>query len=174
MNALDPPLPQSFFARAADDVALDLVGARIIRRTPEGMREWVIEETEAYLGTHDLACHSSRGRTARTAVMFGAPGRLYVYLVYGLHLMLNVVTGPPGAGAAVLLRNAGGIVGPGRLGRALGLTLEMSGKPAEFETGLWFAPRRGAAPRVAIAPRIGVAYAGPEWAARPLRFTRSD
>ena len=73
--------------------------------------------------------------------MFGPPGTLYIYLVYGLHLMLNVVTGPEGCGSAVLIRGAGNAQGPGRLGRALALTLDLNGKAATPETGLWFEER---------------------------------
>ena len=130
-------------------------------------KHFVITETEAYLGPHDLACHSARGRTARTEVMFGPPGTLYIYLVYGLHWMLNVVTGPPGS--AVLLRSAGGVNGPGRLGAALAITGALNGKAAQPSTGLWFEDRP-AAGRVIATPRIGVDYAGQFWSRRKLRF----
>ncbi len=132
---------------------------------------FTVTETEAYLGPHDLACHSRGGRTRRTEVMFGQPGTLYVYLVYGLHLMLNVVTGPEGCAAAVLIRSAGNTHGPGRLGRALSLTTDLNGKAASPGTGLWFEHRGIVARRITTAPRIGVGYAGPRWSRRKLRFT---
>lgn len=106
-----------------------------MRRTRLDTRAYVITETEAYLGPHDLACHSARGRTARTEVMFGPPGTLNIYLVYGLHLMLNVVAGAEGSGAAVLVRSAGGVQGPGRLGKALELSMELNGKAAGRASG---------------------------------------
>ena len=94
-------LAAAFFARAADRVARDLIGARLAVRRPDGVVErHLVFETEAYLGAHDLACHGARGRTARNAVMFGPAGRWYVYLCYGLHWMLNIVTGPEGVPAA--------------------------------------------------------------------------
>lgn len=125
--------------------------------------------TEAYLGPHDLACHSARGRTRRTEVMLGRPGTLYIYLVYGLHLMLNVVTGPEGCAAAVLIRSAGNVQGPSRLGQALALTTDLNGKAASPETGLWFEERGVFARHIVTAPRIGVGYAGPKWSRRKLR-----
>jgi DNA-3-methyladenine glycosylase len=84
-------------------------------------------ETEAYEGTHDLASHSSRGRTPRTEVMFGPAGRFYVYRVYGLHWMLNIVTGEVGDAAAVLIRGIEGTSGPGRVAAALGIDGSFNG-----------------------------------------------
>src|SRR5262249_16003202 len=134
----------------------------------------VITETEAYLGPHDLASHSAKGRTPRTDTMFGPPGTLYIYLVYGLHLMLNVITGPEGVAAAVLIRSGGHAEGPGRLGRALGLTLDLNGKAASPASGLWFEDRGARPRRIVVAPRVGVGYAGPKWSRRRLRFILRD
>jgi DNA-3-methyladenine glycosylase len=164
-------LEPAFFDRPADHVARDLLGKALLRRNGRIQRTFVITETEAYLGPHDRACHSARGRTARTEVMFGPPGTLYIYLVYGLHWMLNVVTGRPGS--AVLLRSAGGANGPGRLGAALALTGALNGKAAEPSTGLWFEDRP-AAGRVVATPRIGIDYAGQFWSRRKLRFVRTQ
>jgi len=166
------PLPVAFFARAADRVARDLLGASLAVRRGDGRIErHVVHETEAYLGAHDLACHGSRGLTPRNAVMFGPAGRWYVYLCYGLHWMLNVVTGPEGVPAAVLIRGAGGVAGPGRLTRALGIDRSFDGRPASRAGGLWIEPTGGPIPARMMrrTPRIGVGYAG-EWAGKPLRF----
>ena len=155
-------LPPEYFARPAEILARDLVGAVVGRRLAGEETRHVITETEAYLGAHDLACHSARGRTPRTEVMFGPPGTLYIYLVYGLHLMLNVVAGPEGAGAAVLIRSAGAVQGPGRLGKKLALSMELKGREACAITGLWF--EQGFKPsRILATPRIGVVYAGSRW-----------
>jgi hypothetical protein len=97
-------LPHSFYDRDAENVARDLLGKLIVRRVDHRMLIGRIVETEAYLGPHDLAAHSSKGRTARTAVMFGPPGHAYVYLIYGMHHCLNVVTGPGDHASAVLIR----------------------------------------------------------------------
>jgi DNA-3-methyladenine glycosylase len=160
----------TFFDRPADHVARDLLGKALVRRIGCAEHAFTISETEAYLGPHDLACHSARGRTQRTEVMFGQPGTLYIYLVYGLHLMLNVVTGPTGCAAAVLIRSAGNAHGPGRLGRELALTADLNGKAASPDTGLWFEDRGILAYRIVTAPRIGVGYAGPKWSHRKLRY----
>jgi DNA-3-methyladenine glycosylase len=163
-------LEPAFFNRRADEVARDLLGKALVRRIGQAREALIITETEGYLGPQDLACHSARGRTPRTEVMFGRPGTLYIYLVYGLHLMLNVVTGPEGCGSAVLIRGAGNALGPGRLGRSLALTLDLNGKAATPETGLWFEERDVLSRRITAGPRIGVDYAGPKWSQRKLRF----
>jgi DNA-3-methyladenine glycosylase len=161
----------SFFDRPADRVARDLLGAQLAVRTADGgVVRHVVFETEAYLGAHDLACHGSRGLTRRNATMFGPAGRWYVYLCYGMHWMLNVVTGREGVPAAVLIRGVGGHVGPGRVTKALGIDRSIDGRPADRRVGLWLeagvaVPRR----LVVRTPRIGVAYAG-AWAEKPLRF----
>jgi DNA-3-methyladenine glycosylase len=169
-----PVLRRAFFDRPAVVLARDLIGARIVRRCAQGEECFTITETEAYLGPHDLACHSARGRTRRNEVMFGPPGTLYIYLVYGLHLMLNVVAGPQNAGSAVLIRSAGSSRGPGRLGKALNLSMTLNGQIAAPETGLWFEEGEGVPHKVTLTPRIGVNYAGPRWARRKLRFVLAN
>ncbi|NCX99465.1 MAG: DNA-3-methyladenine glycosylase, partial [Planctomycetia bacterium] len=109
MSCIRRPLAGDFFDRPADRVARELLGAWLTLRAPDGrISRHRVFETEAYLGGHDLACHGSRGLTRRNATMFGPSGRWYVYLCYGMHWMLNVVTGAEGVPAAVLIRGAGG------------------------------------------------------------------
>jgi DNA-3-methyladenine glycosylase len=173
------PLPLAFAARDTAEVARDLLGRLLVHRTARGLRVGRIVETEAYLGPHDLACHTSKGRTARTEVMFGPPGHAYVFLVYGMHHCVNVVTG---GGAAVLLRAvepvegvAAGLRtdGPGRLTKALGLTLRHNALPLDA-LPLFLAAGDAVPPRrIARGPRIGVAYAK-TWANKPLRFWVKD
>lgn len=165
-------LDAAFFDRSAERVALDLLGARLAMRRPDGgIERHVVFETEAYLGAHDLACHGARGMTRRNAVMFGPAGHWYVYLCYGLHWMLNIVTGPEGVPAAVLIRGVGTHVGPGRLTRALSIDRSFDGRAALPGQGLWLEAAPRAVPRrlVRRTPRIGVGYAG-DWAEKPLRF----
>ena len=104
--------------------------------------------------------------------MFGSTGTFYVYFVYGLHWMLNVVIGPIGFPAAVLIRSVEGINGPSRLTKAVGITGKLNGKVASEEIGVWFS--EGSVPSKRLiqrSPRIGVAYAGPVWSVKPYRFT---
>ncbi|MFH1497995.1 MAG: DNA-3-methyladenine glycosylase [Verrucomicrobiota bacterium] len=132
-----------------------------------------IVEAEAYDGPCDLACHASKGRTARTGVMFGPAGTWYVYLCYGVHEMLNLVTGPVDYPAAILIRGVEGAVGPGRLTRALGLDRSFNAMPARRRSGLWVEDDGWTLPvgqTITAGPRVGVAYAGPEWSAKPWRF----
>ncbi len=142
----------------------------MVRDAGGGLSRHVVHETEAYLGAHDLACHGRTGPTARNATMFGPGGRWYVYLCYGMHWMLNAVTGPEGVPAAVLIRGAGVWTGPGRLTRGLGIDRRHDARPVAPATGLWL-ERGVAVPRrwVARTARIGVGYAG-DWAEKPLRF----
>ena len=131
----------------------------------------MITETEAYEGLSDLASHASRGKTPRNAPMWGEAGHWYIYLVYGMHDMLNVVTGKQSYPAAVLVRGVEGCTGPGRVTRALNVTRTLNGKRAVPESGLWFEDRgvRIASRRIKRTPRVGVAYAG-KWAHKPYRF----
>jgi DNA-3-methyladenine glycosylase len=165
------PLAAAFYEQPADRVARDLLGARLVVRAPDGgLSRYVVFETEAYLGAHDLACHGSKGMTKRNAVMFGPAGRWYVYLCYGMHWMLNVVTGAEGVPAAVLIRGAGEFVGPGRVTRGLGIDKAFDGRAAARTTGLWLEAGEPIPPRaISRTPRIGVGYAG-AWAEKPLRF----
>jgi len=103
---LPAPLDRRFFERAPDAVAYDLVGSWLVLHDDDVERRALIVETEAYGGSDDPASHAFRGPTKRSAIMFGPAGFLYVYLIYGVHWCMNVVTGPEGTATAVLLRGA--------------------------------------------------------------------
>ncbi len=155
-----------------------LLGKLLVVAGPPGStpRRLRICETEAYHGPADRASHARRGRTPRAAVMFAPGGVWYVYLCYGVHEMLNLVTGPEGWPAAVLIRGIEGVSGPGRLTAAHRLDRRFNGRPADRTAGLWLEDDGWVVPRRAIraTPRIGVASAGPEWAAKPWRFVLTE
>jgi DNA-3-methyladenine glycosylase len=185
-------LPRSFYARSVHEVARDLLGTILVRLLPGGRGQGVrlagrIVEVEAYDGPHDLACHASKGRTERTDVMFGEAGHAYVYLIYGMHSCLNIVTGPVGYPAAVLVRALEPLEGvetmvagrdpaariasgPGRLTRALRIDRSLNradlcaSGPLLIEQGM---PLDDGT--ILRGPRIGVDYAGP-WAGKPWRL----
>lgn len=166
-------LPPAFFARHALTVARQLLGKYVVIRG-EGQAEveaFQIHETEAYIGAHDEACHGRFGVTQRGAVLFGPPGHWYVYFIYGMYWMLNVVTDRDGAASGVLIRGAGIYSGPGRLTKALGIDKRFNALPVAPASQLWIEDRGHAVRRghVRRTPRIGVDYAGP-WKDKPYRF----
>ena len=188
------PLDRGLVSADAVTTARTLLGMLLVR--DEGPDRCVgrIVETEAYGGPSDKASHARAGRTARTAQMFGPPGHAYVYLVYGMHHCLNVVCGPDGEAAAVLIRALEPLdgleqmrarrgrttgpderlaAGPARACQALGVDRSFNGLDLLTDERLWL----GADPNGSLADtdivagtRIGVDYAGPDWAARPWRF----
>ncbi len=192
------PIDPALVAADAVTAAQRLLGAWLVRDDGRGRRIGRIVETEAYAGPNDRASHARAGRTPRTAVMFGPPGRAYVYLVYGLHHCLNVVCGPDGVAAAVLIRALEPIdglgrmrerrgrtagpptrtaAGPARACQALDIDRSLSGLDLLTDPRLWLAadPRAGQDhPAIVSGPRIGVDYAGPDWAGRPWRFGLAD
>lgn len=164
-------LSSGFFHRSAVIVARELIGKTLVRTRGGTSERFTITETEAYEGPNDLASHASRGRTPRTAVMFGPPGYLYVYFIYGMYNMLNIVTGHDGYPGAVLIRGVRGISGPGRLTRALAIGKEMNTKKLGRAAGLWIEDGETVPSRKILrTPRIGVNYAGPVWSQKRYRF----
>ena len=175
-----PKLPRIFYDRDTILVAQELLGKWLVHQADGGERIGKIVEVEAYLGEHDLAAHSSKGRTERTKIMFGPPGHAYVYLIYGMWHCLNVVSGEEGVPHAVLLRAlapvsgvTGRASGPGLLCRALGIDRGANGLDLTGAT-LWIERPHAPQPvRIGRSARIGIDYAG-EWAARPWRFFDRD
>ncbi|MFN8522662.1 MAG: DNA-3-methyladenine glycosylase [Chloroflexota bacterium] len=176
--------PRAELVRCLDrptlEVARGLLGWRLIHEVDGRVLSGRIVETEAYVGEEDLACHAARGRTARTEVMYGAPGHAYVYLIYGMYHCFNVVTEREGYPAAVLIRALepdAGVAdrtdGPGRLCRALGIHRGHTG--ANLIAGpLRIEPDPSPSDSsIAVSTRINVDYAG-DWALRPWRFYLSE
>ena len=182
------PLDRAFYARPTTGVARELLGKLLVRRLAGRPAQVArIVEVEAYLGVRDAASHARRGPTPRAAIMFGPPGFLYVYLIYGMHHCMNFVTETDGVAGAVLIRAAAPLVGfdrgaadesrsatrlltgPGKLCAGLAITRANNGHDLTARREFFVADDGAPAPRRARSARIGVEYAG-EWAARKLRF----
>jgi len=169
-------LARAFYDRETVEVAHYLLGMHLVHVVDGVERVGRIVEVEAYLGPHDLAAHSAKGLTKRTRVMFGPPGHAYVYLIYGMHWCVNVVTQREGMASAVLLRAlepvanlAGRTQGPALLCKAMGIDGRLNGHDLLSDDLFIRRPARMPALRIVKRPRIGVDYAGP-WARRLLRF----
>lgn len=174
------PLPRAFYERPTLVVARALLGKLLVRRSAQQERVARLVEVEAYLGERDAASHARRGPTPRAAIMFGPPGLLYVYLIYGMHNCMNVVTETDGVAGAVLLRAAQPLAGfdetpprpltgPGKLCAGLGITRADNGHDLVSGGSFFLADDGARPPKRARSPRVGVDYAG-DWAARLLRF----
>ena len=169
-------LPREFYDRDTILVARELLGKLLVHRAGDLARIGKIVEVEAYLGEHDLAAHSSKGRTARTEIMFGPPGYAYVYLIYGMHYCMNIVTQREGHASAVLLRAVepvenldGRTCGPGLLCRAMKIDKKLNGHDLLSDDFFIAAPGTAEKFSTVKGPRIGVDYAK-HWAKRHLRF----
>jgi DNA-3-methyladenine glycosylase len=180
-------LRRSFYEQPTIEVARQLLGKYLIRKHPDGTTVGRIVETEAYIGPQDKACHASRGRTPRTEIMFGRAGHAYVYMIYGFHYMLNIVTEAADFPAAVLIRAVEPLEGlplmqsrrqterlrslasgPGKLCRAFAIDRTLNGNDVCGKV-LYLDDHGEPAPKVVTAPRIGVDYAG-KWKHKPWRF----
>lgn len=176
------PIGRAFYERSADVVAEELVGRILVRRWRRRVLRARIVETEAYVGCHDLACHAAKGRTARTDVMFGPGGHAYVYLIYGMYDMLNIVAGREGDAQAVLIRAAepldgwdANLSGPGKLAKLMHITRRYNGIDMTTNSSLCVidAPRGATPPRIERTPRIGIDYAK-DWRDALLRYVDAD
>ena len=180
-------LRRSFYEQPTIEVARQLLGKYLVRKHPDGTTVGRIVETEAYIGPQDKACHASRGRTPRTEIMFGRAGHAYVYMIYGFHYMLNIVTEAADFPAAVLIRAVEPLEGlplmqsrrqterlhslasgPGKLCRAFAIDRTLNGNDVCGRV-LYLDDHGEPAPKVVTTPRIGVDYAG-KWKHKPWRF----
>jgi DNA-3-methyladenine glycosylase len=158
-------LPYEFYHRPCDVVARELVGKVIVR----GDMRLRISETEVYWGESDTACHASKGKTRRAQVLWADAGTIYVYLCYGMHWLLNIVTGDENDPQAVLIRACAEAPGPGKLTKALGITGEYNRQSILETADLWIEDD-GFRCGIQTAPRVGIGYASPEDQARLWRF----
>ncbi len=163
-------LDKDYFARPATELAPLLLGKWLCRRTENGIERRRIIETECYFGEEDTACHAHKGRTARTDTLYLAGGVTYVYLCYGIHSLLNIVTGDEGHPEAVLIRGVEGALGPGRVTKALGITTAQNRTPLCPESGIWLEDDGTPPPEFVAGPRVGIDYAEKEDRDRPWRY----
>ncbi len=163
-------LDLDFFTRDVLVVAPEILGkVMAIRLNGGSVARFAVKDAEAYRGTEDKACHASKGRTARTEIMFHQGGVLYVYLVYGVHWMLNIVTGLENDPQAVLIRGIENCSGPGRVTKLIGIDGSFNGENLILSERIWF---EYATPvkNFRTGQRIGIEYAGEYWKKRPWRY----
>jgi len=166
------PLPHSFFDRPTLKVARELIGCFLVRKIGGKIERHMIIEVEAYDGFKDEASHASHGMTKRNQIMFKSAGHIYVYFTYGMHWMLNIVTGPLEYPAAVLIRGLESENGPARLTKKLKIDGALNGKMLSKKNGLWIEGRDASMkqPKIMRTARVGVLYAGKLWAEKKYRF----
>jgi DNA-3-methyladenine glycosylase len=163
-------LSRDFYIRDVLEVAPDIIGKNIIIMLKDNsFARYQVTDVEAYRGNEDKACHASKGRTARTEVMFRDGGHLYVYLIYGMYWMLNIVTASEGTPQAVLIRGIADISGPGRVSKTLAIDRSYYGEDLVTSERIWLEDV-GAKPEYKTGPRIGIDYAGEYWKSRPWRY----
>lgn len=165
-------LGMEFFLRDALEVAPELVGKTLVSSLPGAQeRRLVITETEVYRGVEDSACHAHRGRTKRTEMLYRPGGAVYVYLCYGIHWLLNVITGPEDFPQGVLIRACEGFEGPGKLTKYLGITGAQNGIDI-CSSPLLRIEDEGRMVNITTDKRVGIAYAEEADRERLWRFKR--
>ena len=163
-------LDREFYNQDVLEVAPSLLGQHLVRLWPNGTKSiYVISETEAYRGGEDRACHASKGRTSRTEVMYGEGGYIYMYLIYGMYWMMNVVTAKEGVPQAVLFRGLRETSGPGRLTRLLQVDKTYYGEDLVDSHRIWI-EESGKQSDYTTDARVGIDYAGEPWKDVPWRF----
>ena len=162
-------LKKAYFSSPATILAPDLIGKILCRRTQNGIIRARITETECYFGEEDTACHAHKGKTERTKTMYEAGGITYVYLCYGMHSLLNIVTGPKDHPEAVLIRGVEGANGPGRTTKYMQITTVHNALPLSPESGIWIEDDGQNFDHTAL-PRVGIDYASEEDRNRPWRY----
>lgn len=163
-------LKSDYFSAPATVLAPDLLGKLLCRRTGDGIIRAKITETECYFGVKDTACHAHKGKTERTKTMYEAGGVTYVYLCYGMHAMLNIVTGPKDHPEAVLIRGIDVANGPGRTTKFLHITTSDNALPLCEESGIWIEDDGTPVPEYDTLPRVGIDYASEADRKRKWRF----
>lgn len=170
---MEQRLLSDFFKRDVLELAPDLLGKRIVRMINGERKEYYITEVEAYRGNEDLACHASKGKTSRTEAMYLEGGHIYMYFIYGMYWMFNIVAGEAGTPQATLIRSLQGIKGPGRVSTELKLDKSFYGESLITSNRIWLEEGRKNI-KYKTGHRIGVEYAGDYWKTREWRFFMND
>ena len=166
-------LKRADYKRSAEELAPYLLGKFLCRRTESGIIRAMITETECYLGEEDTACHASKGKTKRNAPMYLEGGHLYVYLCYGIHHLINIVSGNAEEPEAVLIRGVKGAEGPGRASKHLSITTALSGTDICDEGEVWIEDE-GIEVEYTLSKRVGIDYADEKDRDRLWRFNLTD
>jgi len=162
-------IPQDFYERDVLEVAPELLGKILVLHSENELFKYRISDVEAYRGEEDLACHASKGRTKRTETMYAHGGVLYIYLIYGMYWMMNIVTGKKDQAQAVLIRGLKEVQGPGRLTRLIGIDRSYNGESLVTSERIWL--EEGENVHIYnTGPRIGIDYAGDIWKEKAWRF----
>jgi DNA-3-methyladenine glycosylase len=163
-------LSRDFYIRDVLAAAPEVPGKNLVIRLSDGsLGSYKITEVEAYRGSEDIACHAFKGRTTRTEIMYHEGGRLYIYLIYGMYWMLNIVTGEKDNPQAILIRGVEEFPGPGKLTKFLGIDKSFYGEDLVTSDRIWLEDH-GMNFSIKYGTRIGIDYAGEYWKNRPWRY----
>jgi DNA-3-methyladenine glycosylase len=163
-------LPRDFYTKDVLEVAQAILGKNLVVQQNNASNKHRITDIEIYRGIEDKASHASRNRTKRNEIMFDKGGYLYVYLVYGMHWMLNIVAGKKEEPQAILIRGLADISGPGRLSKALGIDRSFHGEDLVTSSRIWVENNRVNNVEIIKKPRVGIDYAGEYWKNKPWRY----
>ena len=161
--------PLSFYQRDVLEVAPLILGKTLFCKVDNAVKPFQIKEVEAYRGEEDLACHAAKGKTPRTKIMYDEGGHVYVYLIYGMYWMLNIVTAEKNNPQALLIRGITGFNGPGKLTKALNIDKTYYGENLATSKRIWVSNNEEAI-KFSTTPRIGIDYAGEPWKSKLWRF----
>lgn len=166
---------KDFFEQDALEIAPQLLGMRILRKLPDGtVLSGCITETEIYRGEDDKACHASKGKTKRTETMYKTGGHAYIYLIYGIHHLFNIVTGKEGHPQAILVRAMEKpLDGPGKWTKALSITTMQNGLYLPDSEAIWL-EGDGKQRSYHTAERVGIDYAGEPWKSIKWRYIADE
>jgi DNA-3-methyladenine glycosylase len=164
---------KKFFEKDALEVAPALLGKFMVIKRNKTLKKYKITEVEVYRGEEDAACHAKKGKTKRNEIMYGSGGYLYIYLIYGMYWMLNIVTGKPGHPQAVLIRGLEGLKGPGKVTRYLGIDKSYCRENLAVSDRIWIENHKENKEYITL-KRIGIDYAGEYWKNKPWRYVLTE